>query len=66
MQEQALFSIPEAARYVGWSRSSTYRALNGELQGVPRLPSVKIAGRRLIERAALDEWIAAVKRQQAA
>lgn len=65
MSEQALLSIPAAAQYVGLARSSVYRALAGELPGAPPLPSVKIANRRLIERAALDEWIAAVKRRQA-
>ena len=47
--ERAAMSIAQAANYTGLSRSTLYR-----LMDAGDLPSIKIAGRRLIRPAALD------------
>jgi excisionase family DNA binding protein len=47
------FSIAEAARFSGLSRSTLYEAMESGL-----LPFVKIGRRRLVPRRALVEWLA--------
>lgn len=45
-------SIEQAGRYTGLSRSSLYRLI-----GSGKLESLKLSGRRLIRRDALDELL---------
>lgn len=48
----AALSVPEAARYTGLSRSSLYRLI-----GSGELISLKVSGRRLIRRDALEKLL---------
>src|SRR5919106_891989 len=52
--ETRLLTIPQAARYLGVSRSSVYRWVNEA-----RLPVLRVgpAGRLRVERQALDAWL---------
>lgn len=58
--EKAAMSIAQAANYTGLSRSTLYR-----LMDAGELPSIKIAGRRLIRPAALDAMLDAAAKSEA-
>jgi excisionase family DNA binding protein len=50
--EKRAFSVAEAARLLGLSRNSTYQAVHS---GV--IPSIRVEGRILIPKVALDKWL---------
>ncbi len=58
--EKLLLTIPETAYTLGLSRTSVY-----ELITTAGLPSLRLAGRRLIPAAELETWLAAERRRQA-
>jgi len=61
MNTKRLFSIDEAATYIGVSRASIYRSANrGDI------PFVKFGGRTLVEVSDLDAFIANNKTKTAA
>lgn len=47
------FTIPGAVAYSGLSRSGLYRLIQSK-----ELPSVRVGGRRMIQRAAIDAFFA--------
>ena len=51
----AAFSIRDAVTYTGLSRSNLYRQI-----GEGKLKSVKVGGRRMIQRAAIDAFFASL------
>lgn len=55
------FTIPDAASYCGLSRSRLYTLMQGG-----ELPSVRVGGRRLIRRDALDACFARLTTGEAA
>lgn len=50
--QQILFSVPQVAKLIGFSRTKTY-----ELIQVGRIPSIVVEGRTRVTRKALDAWI---------
>lgn len=56
MNTGLLLTVSQAARYLGVSRWTLRRWLDGEASDMPRLT---VAGLTRIPRPALDEWVAA-------
>lgn len=55
------FTIPDAVAYSGFSRSRLYRLIQSE-----ELPSLRVGGRRMIRRDALDAFFDRLTAEEAA
>lgn len=50
-------SIGEVADAIGCSKATAHRLRRGEIDGVPRLPSVQVARRKwVVMKSSLQEW----------
>jgi excisionase family DNA binding protein len=47
-----LFSVPQVAKLIGFSRTKTY-----ELVQARKIPSILVEGKTRVTRAALEAWI---------
>lgn len=58
-EQQVIFDIQAAANYLTCSKSHVSNILNGKVANVPPIPHVSAGRKKLIRRAAIDEWIKA-------
>lgn len=59
--QKLTYSVPEAARAIGISRSNAYDLVQRGL-----IPSVRLRGRVLVPRHAIEEWLARPTSQKVA
>lgn len=49
--------LTEAASLIGCSKATAYRLRRGEIEGVPRLPTVQVGKRKwVVLKASLEQW----------
>jgi excisionase family DNA binding protein len=53
VQERKVYTVPEAGRLLGIGRNSAYQAANAK-----EIPTIRIGGRVLVPKAALDRLLA--------
>jgi excisionase family DNA binding protein len=57
MEPEEILTVPEVAVHVRCSKAHVYKAINGKVPGMTRLPAITIGRRRLVRRSSLDRWI---------
>ena len=57
--QHEIFDVQKAAEYLSCSKSHLSNILNGKVANVPPIPHVPAGRKKLIRRAAIDEWIKA-------
>lgn len=63
MSEQPdVLTVPEVARLLRCSKAHIYKAIRGQIPGVPPIPSVQLGRRMLVLRRSLVTWL--VQNQQ--
>jgi hypothetical protein len=49
--------LTEAAGFIGCSKATVHRLRRGEIEGVPRLPTVQVGKRKwVVLKASLEQW----------
>ena len=56
-EQRSWLSLAEAAVVIGCSKATLHRLRRGEIDGVPRLPTVQVGKRKwVVLKASLTEW----------
>lgn len=56
MTENEILTVTKVAVELGCSKAHVYNAIAGKVQGVTPLPAISMGRRRLVRRAALEQW----------
>lgn len=51
-----ILTVPDVAVELRCSKAHVYKAINGMVPGVTALPAISMGRRKLVRRAALEEW----------
>jgi len=54
--EDPILTVREVAADLRCSAPHVYKAINGEVPGVTRLPAITFGRRRLVRRSSLERW----------
>jgi excisionase family DNA binding protein len=52
-----ILTLAEAAKFLRFSKSHLSNVLNGKVQGIPPLPTVRVGRRVVFRRESLEEWL---------
>ena len=56
MHEQEMLSAEDVAQELRCSRGHVYRLIRGQVCGVALLPAVTLGRKKVVRRAALEDW----------
>jgi hypothetical protein len=57
LDQRSWLLLTEAASLIGCSKATAHRLRRGEIDGVPRLPTVQVAKRKwVVLKASLEQW----------
>jgi len=56
-----ILTLAEAASFLRCSKSHLSNILNGKVQGIPPLPTVRVGRRVVFRRESLEEWVQEVE-----
>lgn len=67
LDQRSWLLLTEAASLIGCSKATAHRLRRGEIEGVPRLPTVQVAKRKwVVLKASLEHWQRENERHSAA
>ncbi|HYK90595.1 MAG TPA: helix-turn-helix domain-containing protein [Acidobacteriota bacterium] len=56
MAGNEILTVPEVAVELRCSKAHVYNAIAGKVRGISPLPAISMGRRRLVRRAALEQW----------
>ncbi len=56
MSDNDILTVAEVAAELRCSKAHVYKAINGKVTGVYRLPAISMGRRRLVRRTTLEAW----------